>query len=296
MARLFSVAAPSAAPKRKRSRRVETKNMLVFTTVALHLAFVAYSVAAKPVKACFISNAIARAGRSRHSNELIGTTTQDVFHSPSADGRSLRCRPIISSTLAPHLLHVPPPMRSTTESSSLDRNTLKGGRSRRKNNRKNTSKQSSRQPPAAPDGLHHKTVAEAVMPASAQEKSDESNNDKWFAERGASLSARANNMSVNELQSATNKLLTKRRRVGQMKPSELHEATRLLSLWGKKAVKESGPMAEKLFHRLMDERSAGNVRAMPPTAAMLNTVSHVMFILSTVLCLVLSYSFLCNCS
>lgn len=69
-----------------------------------------------------------------------------------------------------------------------------------------------------------------------------------------------------ELTSWTNVILSNST-IGQMRPCDLHEISRLMSTWSKRQVLKSGSMTEKLLLRIIDERDEGNIRAFP-------TVNH----------------------
>mmetsp|Transcript_5157 Transcript_5157/g.11220 ORF Transcript_5157/g.11220 Transcript_5157/m.11220 type:complete len:898 (+) Transcript_5157:93-2786(+) len=257
------------APKRKRMRRIpltRENTFVVFTAMVSHLAFVASSVVpAAEAAACFVSNSIASTGRQRDEIASKVTTTQDKLYSSTADGRSLRCRPI-SSTISPHLLHVPPPMRSTKDNASLYESSLKRIRNKRKGGNKKKSKELARhrqQPSSALSVSAHTSTR-------VQTNLNEGGKEMRFARSDRSQEAYAS-LSTSELQSVTNKFLATRRKAKEMNSSDLNLATRLLSSWGERKAKESGEMAEKVFNHILDEKAARNTMSIP-SGAMLHTV------------------------
>ena len=260
--------AQTLAPKRKRRRRIPLTGehtFVVFTAMVSHLAFVACSVAAEAAT-CFVSNSIANAGRHCDESASKVTTTRDKLYSASrADGKSLRCRPI-SSTISPHLLHVPPPMRSTKDNASLYESSLKKIRNRRKGGSKNKSKELARrqQPSAA-------RCVSASGPTRLLTNLSEGSKEMRVARSDRSQEGYAA-LSTSELQSLTNKFLATGRKSREMNASDLNDATRLLSSWGERKAKESGDMAEKIFNRILDKKTGSNKMSVP-SVAMVHTVS-----------------------
>ena len=230
---------PSRRQKRKLGAGMKTSSK----GLALHLvlsacssvAVAAAAAAPRDSSACFVS---CRALGPLHSQSLSivdefvrETHAQDVLSIASRG--QLRCPPV-SSTLSPHSLHTPAPMHSTKEGASLDQTKNKNTKHRSGDNG----------------------------------GSETNNDDDWFIRTSDSRGAHAE-LSVRKLQALTNEHLKKRGAQGQLKGSDIHELTKLLHAWGKRAVTESGPMAEAILDRIIAEKSAGNVRAVP-TASMLN--------------------------
>ena len=227
--------------------------MFVMTRVAFQFAFFALFVATEHA-ACFVPNSIAQ---------------DDALHSTAADGRSLRCKPI-SSTISPHILHVPPPIHSTKESAFLDE-IRKKARNKRENGRTNNSKESARFLLRQKAVVPHNTSA--AVPTTEQRK-ERSKNEIGFAKPDAHQKIHVT-LSDSELLSLTNKLLAEWSQASQMSASDIDEAKRLLSSWGGRTTKQSGPMAEKIFKRLLDEKTSRNKKSVP-TVGMLHTVSRYM--------------------
>ena len=272
---LPNVARCSRPTRRKRCRPSSTSTFVIAAAAALVFSAGSMASAAHPGTAFVGSDGVTSGGfgSSRHINlqSMRGTRqTADLLHSSSSEHRSLRCRPIISSTLSPHLLHVPPPMHSTKESISFEGNRSKNKRRRRIDKTSQNNESEAACLSKAPAGPH--VITRVSESAEGMGKGGSISDEDTCFENSKIPSGAYSHLSVNELQSKTTKLINKRRRAGQMKASEIHEATRLLSSWSKRAVHESGPMAESLFRLIVNEKEAGNVKA-NPTATIINIVS-----------------------
>ena len=228
----------------RRKRRLAGVTRTPSKGLALHLVLSACSSVAvaaaaavpRDSSACFVSSHAMgplHFQSSSVADEFVREThAQDVLSIASRG--QLRCPPV-SSTVSPHSLHTPTPMHSTKEGASLDQ---------AKN--KNTKRR----------------IGGTGGNGSANDDND------WFIRTSDPRGAHAE-LSVRKLQALTNEHLEKRGALGQLKGSDLHELTKLLSSWSKRAVAESGPMAEAVLDRIIAEKSAGNVRAVP-TSSMLN--------------------------
>ena len=229
---------------RKRSlgeTKAPVEKSMVRGALALHLVLSACSSAAaaaapRDSSACFVSSHAIGPLHSRSSfrtDQIRERHAQGVLHTAGSQS-ALRCPPI-SSTLSPHSLHSPTPMHSTKENVHVPLDQV------REKNTKNGGSGSG----------------------------NANGDDDWFGRTSDPRGAHAE-LSVPKLQALTNKHLKRKRNLGQLKGSEIHELTVLLSSWSKRSVAESGPLAEAILDRIIAERSAGNVRAVP-TASMLNT-------------------------